>query len=1333
MAEAAAAALVKVIFEKLADEAFKKYARSQNIHSELKELGITLSQIQALLNDASHKEITDESVRLWLNSLQHLAYDIDDVLDKVATEAMHRELTPESEASTSMVRKLIPTCCTKFSLSHRLSPKLDRITTRLQHLEKQNPGLIVKGEKPKINTNRRNETSLPERDVVGREVETKKLLNQLLVGESSKENFSILPIVGLGGVGKTTLARILYNDTRVKDHFELMAWVCVSDECDVFKISETIFECVATENKQFKDVNQLQIALREQFKNKRFLLVLDDVWNQNYDDWEILVRPFHSGAAGSRVIMTTRQQDLLKKIGFNHVDNLESLSHEDALSLLALHALDVDNFDSHETLKPQADGIVKKCGGLPLALKAIGRLLRTKTQGEEWDDVLKSKIWDLENADAIVPALRLSYHDLSADLKRLFAYCSLFPKDFMFDKEELILLWIAEGYLNESTADKSPERLGKEYFEKLLSRSFFQPAPNGESFFVMHDLMNDLAAFVAREYFLRFENQTEMAVEALAKYRHMSFMREDYVGFQKFEAFQRARNLRTLLAVYVGVEQSWNTFYISNKILVDLLPQLKLLRVLSLSHFDISEVPDSICRLDHLRYLNLSRTNISKLPENVGNLYNLQTLIVFGCESLSTLPKSFLKLKKLRHFDIRDTPLLEKLPLGIGELRNLQTLTKIIIGGDGEFAITELKGLENLRGELSIEGLHKVQIPMHAREANLSQKRLTKLKLKWGYGYQRGTLEKEVLTELKPHIDTLKHFGVEYYGGGEFPGWVGDPSFRELVYVSIIGCKKCTSLPPFGKLPSLKALLIQGMDDVKLISLESTRTNDVTFPSLEILRFEDMSSWEVWSTNSEVMFPRLRELQIIKCPNLSDVSLEALPSLRVLDIEGCGESVLRSLVKAASSTTKLEIRSILGLTDEVWRGVVEYLGAVEELSIQHCNEIRYLWKSNTEASKVLVNLKELEVRYCKKLVSLGEKEEDEDNIGCDLLSSLRKLEIQSCESMERLCCPNSIESLVIKWCRSVRDVSFPRATTTGGGGQNLKSLTIHCCGNLKSINQLSNSTHLTSLTISGCENMELFSDLHQLSNLTWLSINGCKSIESFSDLELSNLTRLGIAWCESIESFPNLHLPNLTHLYIESCKNMKAFGDLQLPNLISWSIWECKNLESFPDLQLSNLTMLKDMWISNCPMIDASFPRGLWPPNLCSLRIGGLKKPISEWGYQNFPPSLVKLELQGEPDVSDFSQLSHLFPSSLTYLEINNFDKLESVSMGLQHLTSLQHLNIWRCPKVNDLPEMLLPSLLSLSISNCPKLKERCKGRGSHYWPRISHIPCIYMDGRNIS
>ncbi|KAJ0673217.1 putative virus X resistance protein-like, coiled-coil [Helianthus annuus] len=872
MAETLANELLKVLVKKMTDEAFKRIARAQGIYNELKELKKTLSRIQDLLTDASQKEVTRKSVKEWLNALQHLAYDIEDVLDDVATEAMHRELTlQEPAASTSKVRKLIPSCCTNFSITHRLSSKLDGINRELENLEKRKTdlGLFKIDEKPR-NTSRRSETSLPERDVVGREVEKEQLLKKLLGDDgSSQDNFSVLPIVGMGGVGKTTLARLLYNDTKVQDHFEPKAWVCVSDDFDIFKITDAILQDVTKENKNFKDLNQLQKALTEQFKDKRFLLVVDDVWSENYGDWENLVRPFLSCAPGSRIIMTTRKNQLLKQIGLHNVDRLESLSNEDALRLFAIHALGVDNFDSHTTLKPQGEGIVKKCGCLPLALKAIGRLLRTKTDREDWDDVLNSEIWDVEignatetgkdveNSDKIVPALRISYHELSADLKQLFAYCSLFPKDFLFDKEELVSLWMAEGFLNPS---KLPERLGREYFEILLSRSFFQHAPNDESLFIMHDLMNDLATFVAGEFFLRFDNHMKTKTEALAKYRHMSFTREHYVGYQKFEAFKGAKSLRTFLAVSLGVDKGW--YYLSSKILGDLLPELTLLRVLSLSRFEISEVPEFIGTLKHLRYLNLSRTNIKELPENVGNLYNLQTLIVSGCWALTKLPKSFLKLTGLRHFDIRNTPL-EKLPLG----------------------------------------LHKVQSAKHAREANLSLKKITGLELQWVDvvdGSRMDTLEEEVLNELKPNSDTLKTLSVVSYGGTQISNWVGDRSFHELVDVSIRGCKTCTSLPPFGLLPSLKRLQIQGMDEVKIIGLELTGNDVNAFCSLEVLRFEDMSGWEGWSTKNEgsaAVFPCLKELSIIDCPQLINVSLQALPSLKVLEINRCGDGVLRSLVQ----------------------------------------------------------------------------------------------------------------------------------------------------------------------------------------------------------------------------------------------------------------------------------------------------------------------------------------------------------------------------------------------------------------------------------------------------
>ncbi|KAF5776044.1 putative leucine-rich repeat domain superfamily [Helianthus annuus] len=462
------------------------------------------------------------------------------------------------------------------------------------------------------------------------------------------------------------------------------------------------------------------------------------------------------------------------------------------------------------------------------------------------------------------------------------------------------------------------------------------------------------------------------------------------------------------------------------------------------------------------------------------------------------------------------------------------------------------------------------------------------------------------------------------------------------------------------------------MDEVEVIGSELTGTTEVSFPSLELLRFVSMPIWEVWSTNNVVVFPCLQEIHIEKCPKLIDVSLEAVPSLRVLQIDRCGDGVLRSLVRGASSITILKISYISGLTYEVWRGVINYLRAVEEVRIYGCHEIRYFWESEVEASKVLVNLKKLNLGNCSNLVSLGEKEED--NFGSNHPSSLRILEISYCNSMENCHCPNSIENLRISGCSSLTCVSFP---TTTGGGQNLKNLDIQNC------DKLMENINNTSMPM-----------LETLLILNWTNLKSVVHLSNFL-----HLTNLYILHCPSIESFPDLQLSNLTNLKIEDCQKM----------------------ESFPDLRVSNLTSLS---VKNCPILDVSFPHGNWPPKLVFLRMGGLKKPITEWGPQNYPTSLVNLQLYGE-HVSDFSQLSNLLPSSLTRLYIKEFDKLESLSIGLHHLTSLERLYIYECPKMKHLPKTLLPSLLGLFIGRCRNLKGRCNGRGSHYWPLISHIPCI--------
>ncbi|XP_052625519.1 putative disease resistance protein At3g14460 [Lactuca sativa] len=1273
MAEIVLSAFLTVVFEKLASEALKKIVRSKGIESELKKLKKTLDQIQDLLNDASQKEVTNEAVKRWLNDLQHLAYDIDDLLDDLATEAIHRELTEEGGASTSVVRKLIPSCCTSFSQSNRMHAKLDDIATRLQELveAKNNLGLsVITYEKPKIE---RYEASLvDESGIVGREDDKKKLLEKLLgdKDESGSQNFSIVPIVGMGGVGKTTLARLLYDEKKVKDHFELRAWVCVSDEFSVPNISRVIYQSVTGENKEFADLNLLQEALKKKLQNKLFLIVLDDIWSESYGDWEKLVGPFHAGTSGSRIIMTTRKEQLLKQLGFSHedplhsIDSLQRLSQEDALSLFSQHAFGVPNFDSHPTLRPYGEQFVKKCGGLPLALRILGRLLRTKTDEEEWKSLLDSEIWSLGNEDKIVPVLRLSYNDLSATLKLLFAYCSLFPKDYVFDKEELVLLWMAEGFLQHSAARNSMQQWGQKCFEELLSRSFFQHAPHDKSLFVMHDLLNDMATYVAGDFFSRLdiEIKQEFGKEPLKKQRHMSFVCEDYVVYKRFKPLKGAKSLRTFLALSVGVVGSWITFYLSNKVLNDLLQELPLLRDLSLTHLTISEVPEVVGSMKHLRYLNLSWTSITHLPENVCNLYNLQTLILSSCYKLIKLPESFSKLKDLQHFDMMGSFMLKTMPLGIGELKSLHTLSS-----DIGLKLTELKNLQNLHGKVCIDGLGNVENSADAREANFSRKRFSELVLDWGDEFnvlRTKSLEKEILNELMPYNGTLEKLRISLYRGVEFPNWVGDPSYRRLTIVSIESCEESTSLPMLGQLPSLKELFIGGMSKVKVVGMEFLGT-DLAFPSLEILEFDSMSGWEEWSTKSGA-FPCLQELCIEDCPNLVRVSLEALPSLRVLKLRKCGHGVLKSLVDIALSITKLEIDDISGLTDEVWRGMIGCLGAVEEIKISECNEIRYLWESEAEASKLLMNLKMLELRKCENLVSLGEKDK-EDNCGSSL-TSFSWLGVWNCNSLEHCSCPDSMETLDIWDCDSITSVSFPT-----GGGQKLKSLVIWDCKKL-------------------------------------------------SEKELGGK--------EKTRFLIKSKMQMLEFVFIANWPNLKSISELScFIHLNRLCISECPGMESFPDHELPNLTSLTELTIKKCTSMDASFPRGLWPPKLCRLEIGELKKPISEWGPQNFPTSLSHLTLYGGPydDVKNFAQLSHLLPSSLTSLGIDRFEKLDSVSTGLQHLTSLQHLFICNCPKTVDLPEKLLSSLLVLRIVKCPNLKEKsCKG-GS-YWPLISLIPYLDID-----
>ncbi|XVF82348.1 hypothetical protein PTKIN_Ptkin16aG0039500 [Pterospermum kingtungense] len=321
------------------------------------------------------------------------------------------------------------------------------------------------------------------------------------------------------------------------------------------------------------DLNSLQDKLKQNLSKKKFLLVLDDVWNENYNAWLALRPPFD--ASVSSIMRTVPDY------------SLQCLSEEDSLHMLAHHALGRDDFTGHPDLKEIGREIVKKCAGLPLATTTIGGLLRTKENGDAGRDILESDIWNLppEKSD-IVPALWLSYYYLPSHLKQCFAYCSLLPKDYEFNQEEIVLLWMAEGFLNAANTKRKIEDLGGKYFKELVSRSFFQVSSRDISQFVMHDLINDLAQFVGGEKYFKRERHVEMKRPSLT--RHSSYVMDDYEEIKKFEKFFEAKSLRTFLPVNNKKLQYEITCYLSNNVLNDLLPRLKCLRVLSLKRGQLS-------------------------------------------------------------------------------------------------------------------------------------------------------------------------------------------------------------------------------------------------------------------------------------------------------------------------------------------------------------------------------------------------------------------------------------------------------------------------------------------------------------------------------------------------------------------------------------------------------------------------------------------------------------------------------------------------------------------------------------------------------------------------
>ncbi|XP_078153615.1 putative disease resistance RPP8-like protein 2 [Carex rostrata] len=860
-------AIISAVVKKLADLLFNEAQSLRGVNRKLDEVKLQLDQMQHFLEDAESKKKTgDKRVKGWVQHVRSVTYETEDAIDTFLVEANYRwlGLIPNGLFARHTLGEKISKIQAKLLLISN-----GRTTFGIQELSGDRAGpsesLLLK--QPSFK--RRVLPDVDNIEVVGFDAEKRDIIDLLLHGTSSQSRH-VVSIVGPGGLGKTTLAQKVYISPIVKNHFDSCIWITVSKDfnlLDVLKkihqklVNETEFKRVSDVLKELQQEDQIVLLLGELntlLKEKKYLIVLDDVWTENV--FTQLKTGLVDIGNGSRVLMTTRKLNVANHADPSGVYPLRFLSEGESFSLFLKKAL--PNSDPSlkcpDELSDLTRKLVKRCDGLPLALTVLGGLLSSKTPTyQEWSRVINRLDWYTIEGGECMKILTTSYDDLPYLRKSCFRYLACFPEDYKIEAKRLMQMWIAEDLI-EVKKDGEFEDYAEDYLEELVQRCLVQVVERSSHGTIksirVHDLLREVALDEATEN------------DFLLIWKEENADRDD-VSMTRRVAFHNEINPRHLMKIKMPNLRTFINFGEGGSVRgIGYL----LLRVLELGDINIRDLPNDLKNMIHLRYLGLRLTNVTVIPSWIGHLQNLQTFDISGT-NVKELPKSLWKITSLRHVYSSNYQKLVG-PPSTANLVNLRSL--------GWFKVPKSwkKSLPNY-----LLGIRKLQLLCCDEHDDM------------------------LIHDFISKLNNL--LSVELINLGPARGMIdfsSSPSFQNIHTMYLSGGSDANDETAYIGIAEMPPNLTK-------LTLSRYNLNDDPMPKLE--RLSNLKYLKLDGINIEADtivctyggFPRLQNLELVDVKNIKEWKVEygALPVLKCLRINACSE--LRALPDLHFVTTLQEL------------------------------------------------------------------------------------------------------------------------------------------------------------------------------------------------------------------------------------------------------------------------------------------------------------------------------------------------------------------------------------------------------------------------------------------